>query len=138
MSRNAQNLGLATPTPWVRGSVAFSLKIFGWKVYEMSRCTHKTAFCQPPLLIGIGGVNLLNPYFAGNYIRCPEVYRKVMFAYPPTPMMWTQLTKFFFTSNCMIYPDLYRTVIYGQLHTPHGGVDGVKQSIYKMFLPWIE
>ena len=63
MSRNAQNSGLATPIPWVRGLVAFSLTIFGWKVHEMSRCMQNTLFLPTPTPCRLGGVNLLKTFF---------------------------------------------------------------------------
>ena len=43
----------------------------------------KLHFCQPPFLKELDGVNLLKTFFLLG--TCPELYRKVMFADPPTP-----------------------------------------------------
>ena len=118
------------PPSWLR-LVAFSLKYFDEKCMNCPDVHTKVHFCQPLLLKGLGWVNSLKHFFffCQELLKYPEIIQKSQVCLPLISNRWTQLTEFFFTRNCMKYPDLHRKIIFAN-PTPIVAVQmGVKGSI---------
>ena len=126
------------PHPLGKGVSAFSLKIFDGKCVNVQICTQNFIFLSPSPHWVRWGQFTKNIFCLGITIKCSEIYRKVMFACPSSPMGWDQLTKFFFAHNSVIYPDLHGKVIFSNSATLMGMYMEVKGSIYNFILWWIE
>ena len=57
------------------------------------------------------GVNSKEVLFTRNYIKCPEVYKKVMLINPPQKWAWVQFTKEI-CQGFMKCPDLHSKLIF--------------------------
>ena len=79
-------------------------------MHKCPRFTHKFHFCQPPLLIGLGGINVLK-LFCRDYIMSADI-KKIHLCLPAISNVVVSVNRFFFTRNCMKYPDLHREVIF--------------------------
>ena len=61
----------------------FTENIFDGRCKKYLDLHTKLHFCQHPLLIGLGWVNLIKPFFSRKYIKGPKLYRKVLLASNP-------------------------------------------------------
>ena len=107
-------LAFTASPPRMRGLVAISLKLFWWKVHEMSRCAHITAVLSTPhSSIDSDGVGLIPPkiVFPRTWTKDHDQHRKLVFTTSyPSWGGWSSFDWIIFTNNCMKYPDLHTKV----------------------------
>ena len=124
------------PHPMGTRPIGNFTKIIWWKVHEMSRCTHKTSILATPTphwsSCGVGS-NTPSVFFF-RIAQKIKIGTENSCSTPTHHGSWVEFNwqRYFFTKNCIKYPDLQTKVMF---INPHPKRDGkMWASIFVEFL----